>query len=361
MISLGTALLIAPFLLFSVLAGRLTDRVDKGKLVIALKAVELGLAALAGAALAFHSVWAMLGLLFLMGTHSALMGPAKYALLPERVPPADLSEANGAMELGSFVAFMGGTAAGGLLYTLMASALPLTSAVLGAVAVAGVLASLTLRGAGRAAATLPAPGLAPGPWLPKALRAPSAGIGLFWFLTSLLQMNIFLFGQHALKIGEVATTGLLAGAGIAMGLGSFLAGKLSRKKVELGLAPWGLLGLTAFMLDLALFGAGSWVRAALDLAALSLSAGLFYIPLNSYIQQQSPPEARGRILGASNFISYGAILLSAGMYFALTAWAGLSPSGIFLAGAVIAGAALAPVAIALGRQAWAFARDFLSR
>ncbi len=362
MISLGTALLIAPFLFFSFFAGRLTDRVDKGKLVIGLKVVELGLAALAGAALAFHSVWAMLGLLFLMGTHTALMGPAKYALLPERVRPADLSEANGTMELGSFVAFMGGTAAGGLLYMAMASALPLTSAVFGAVAVAGILASLTLRGAGRAVSAAPAAALSPArPWLPKGLWGPAAGVGLFWFLTSLLQMNIFLFGQHTLKIGEGATTGLLAGAGVAMGIGSFLAGKLSQGKVQLGLAPWGLLGLTAFMLDLALFGAGSWVRAAVDLAGLSVSAGLFYIPLNSYIQQQSPPEARGRILGASNFLSYGAILLSAGLYFALTAWAGLTPAGIFLAGAAIAAAALAPVGLALGPQALAFARDFLNR
>ena len=49
-----------------------------------------------------------------MGVHSTLFGPVKYAILPQHLKPEELIGGNGLVEMGTFVAILLGTIAGGV-------------------------------------------------------------------------------------------------------------------------------------------------------------------------------------------------------------------------------------------------------
>src|SRR5690606_6920875 len=116
--NLATGLFILPFLLFSATAGALADAVCKTKLIRALKLLEIGLMLLAAVAFYFQQYLMLLGLLFLMGSQSAFFGPVKYAILPQLLSDKELLAGNAWVEMGTFVAILLGTIAGGLLVGL---------------------------------------------------------------------------------------------------------------------------------------------------------------------------------------------------------------------------------------------------
>lgn len=346
--SLATGALVLPYLLFSVAAGRLADRVHKGKLVIVLKAAEVGLAALAVGGLALGNPWILLSLLFLMGAHSAFISPTKYSLLPGMVAPEKLTKANGIMEMAGFLSLMGGTAAGGILYWLFPGALPLAGLFFVGIALLGFWPSLGLIKIGN-----PPPAPAPeaaeppsGAAMPRPLLLAAAGLAFFWFVSSMLQMNLFLFAEHVLRGSSTVATALLMTLGVATGAGSYVAGHIPEKAETRGIAL-GAGGVALALLDLSLFGGGSVLRSVIDLAVLGFSGGFFYIPLNTFLQRKSPEAVRGRNIGIANTLGFGAVLVSAGAFWLLSSALGLDPAAVFLANGALA-AALA------GGLAWKF-------
>lgn len=339
-VSLATGLFTAPYLLLSAWAGRLADRTDKARLINRLKIVEVGLAVSGALALALGSPWGALAVVAALGTRSAVMSPAKYSLLAERVPSDKLGGANGWLELSTFLSLVVGTALGGALASWGAG--PLASAAFGAAAVVGWWTSRTLLTTQGPAAPPAPPQAGPAPRMPAKLVRAGLAIAFFWLLSSIIQMNIFQFGAQTLGVGTGMVTGLLTAIGLATGAGALLAGKLSKDKVELGLVPLGAAGVALFLLDLGIFGGGSIVRAFIDLSLLSVSAGFFYIPLNAYLQQESPAAARGRFLGLANLMTFAAILGSAGVYWLLATALALTPAAVFTASAALAVAAAVP-------------------
>ncbi|MBI3298711.1 MAG: MFS transporter [Elusimicrobia bacterium] len=336
-VSLATALFTAPYLILSVWAGRLADRTDKAALIGRIKAAELVLAVAGASALALGSYWGAAAVIAAMGTLSAVMSPAKYSLLAERVDSKDLSAANGWIELATFISLIAATAIGGALASWGVGAW--ASLAFGAAAVMGWWNSRRLAETGSVAAEKKEDG--PRPRMPWNLVRTAAAIAFFWLLSSIVQMNIFLFGAQTLGVGTGMVTAMLTAIGLFTGLGAVLAGQTSKDKVQLGVVPLGAIGVALALLDLGLFGGGSLVRSFIDLAVLSVAAGFFYIPLNAHLQKESPPEARGRFLGISNLMTFAAILGSAGLYWALSSLLALSPAGVFTATAGLALAAAA--------------------
>src|SRR6185369_2682900 len=96
---------------------------------------------LATAGLAFNNLHLTIACVFLMGVHSAIFGPSKYGLLPELLPARKLSWGNGVLELGTFLAIIGGTVAGGWLCKAFASHPGYSGIVLILLAVAGLFTS----------------------------------------------------------------------------------------------------------------------------------------------------------------------------------------------------------------------------
>jgi 1-acyl-sn-glycerol-3-phosphate acyltransferase len=344
LVNLAGGLFILPFVLFSGLAGQLADRFDKSAVMRIVKACELAIMALAAWGFLGHSLPLLLASLFLMGVHSTFFAPAKYGVLPQLLRPAELIGGNALVEMGTFVAILLGTTGAGLLGGL-GSDLAL-GAALCAVAVAGFAASLLVPRVPAAAPTLT---IDWNPWVSswdnlRAARATRAvflsllGLSWFWFYGVLVLAQLPVYCRFVLNGSAAVATFMLVVFAIAVGVGSLMCERLSGKKVEIGLVPFGSIGLTLFAIDFAwaspaapathelavrefLAQPHAW-RLVIDLAGIGVFGGLYVVPLYALVQQRARPESLSRVIAANSILNalfmvaaaaFGAGLLAAGL------------------------------------------------
>ncbi len=321
------AIFIAPFLLFSATSGQLADKIEKGRLMRFVKSFEIAVMALAAFGFITANAMALYGCVFLMGLHSTLFGPVKYAYLPQHLEDTELTGGNGLVEMGTFVAILAGTIAGGLLVHASSS---------GPAYVA--IACLVVAGVGRIAAHFVPLSPAPDPalainWNPftetwrnlaiaardRAVFHSLLGISWLWFFGSIFLTSFTPFARLVLGGDENVVTLLLAVFSIGIGAGALACDRLSGRKVEIGLVPFGSIGMTLFAVDLWLGTRGmtggevrtvgvfvselaSW-RVMADLFFLAFFGGLFSVPLYALIQMRSEPSHRARIIAANNILN----------------------------------------------------------
>jgi MFS family permease len=263
LVALCAGLFILPFFLFSATAGQLADKVSKAALMRWAKAAEVGIMGLAAAGFVTGHLVLLLGVLFLMGLQSTFFGPAKYAVLPELLEESELVGGNALVEMGTFVAILLGTIGGGLLIAIDGQGPTLLAGAVVVVAILGWLTSLRI------------PKTAPGApdlrvaWDPvrptlETFRATRAnrpvflsilGISWFWFLGASLLTVLPSYGKDLLHGEALVVTFLLSLFCVGIALGSMLCERLSKERLELGLVPFGSIGMTLFALDLFLLGA----------------------------------------------------------------------------------------------------------
>ena len=344
--NLSAGAFILPFFIFSATAGQLADKYDKALLARLVKLLEIGIMLLAGVGFALHSLMLLMFALFMFGAHSSLFGPVKYAILPQHLKEEELVGGNALVEAGTFVAILIGTLAGGLLAGFEQGTIWVTSAGL-VVACAGYLTSRHIP-----SAPAPDPQLKFGynvfveTWhniqfarVNRTVFLSILGISWFWLYGALFLAQFPAYAKNILGGAETTVTLLLATFTLGIGLGSILCERLSGKMVEIGLVPFGSIGLTLFGLDLAwaspsvaptaaplssmalIAAPGMW-HVLLDLFSLGLFGGLFIVPLYALVQIRSNPEQRARVIAANNimnalFMVVGAVaaaaMLSAGM------------------------------------------------
>ena len=321
------ALFILPFLLFSATSGQLTDKYDKTKMIRFVKNMEIAIMLVAAFGFMTDNVPVLLLCTFLMGVHSTLFGPVKFAYMPQVLSERELTGGNGMVEMGTFVAILLGNVAGGLLVAI--PGIGHTT-----VAVACVLAALAGRAVAQFIPSVPAtdPGLTIN-WNPftetwRNLKLAHQNIVVFrsllgiswmWFFGAVFLSQFPSLAKEVLHGNEQVASLLLVVFSIGIGIGSLLCEVLSRRHVEIGLVPLGAIGMSVFSIDLyfasrslppseimglAAFMAQSahW-RVMLDLALLSLFAGLYSVPMYALIQMRSQPTHRARIIAANNILN----------------------------------------------------------
>lgn len=325
--NLAAGIFILPFFLFSATAGQLADKFDKAWLARLVKVLEMAIMGVAAAGFFLTSLPVLMGALFLLGCHSTLFGPVKYAILPQHLREEELVGGNALIEAGTFVAILIGTLAGGLLAGSVAH--PVWIAVGGfVVALAGYLTSR-----GIPAAPAPAPELKVNlnplseTWRNIAFARENRtvflsilGISWFWLYGALFLAQFPAYGKFVLGGGESSVTLLLATFTVGIGVGSMLCERMSGKHVEIGLVPFGSIGLTLFGLDLyfasptglagaaphellALLAMPAVWRVLFDLLMLGMFGGFFIVPMYALVQLRSSPEHRARIIAANNILN----------------------------------------------------------
>jgi len=347
------ALFILPFLLFSATSGQLTDKYDKTRMIRFVKNLEIGIMLLAAAGFLLGNVPVLLACTFLMGLHSTLFGPVKFAYLPQVLHARELTGGNGMVEMGTFVAILLGNVAGGLLVAVPQ---------VGHAWVAGACVALALAGRAVAQAIPPVPATDPQlviNWNPLsetwrnlqlARRSPVVfrsllGISWMWFFGAVFLSQFPSFAKEVLHGDAHVASLLLVVFSIGIGVGSLLCEVLSRRHVEIGLVPVGAIGMSVFAVDLyfaarglpaaAEMGVGDFLarpahwRVMADLALLSLFAGLYSVPMYALIQLRSQPTHRARIIAANNILNALFMIASSLIAGALLA-AGFSVPQIFL-------------------------------
>jgi 1-acyl-sn-glycerol-3-phosphate acyltransferase len=343
------ACFVLPFVLLSATSGQLADKYDKARLMRRVKDLEIAIMVIAAAGFLTSNAVILLLCVFLMGVHSTLFGPVKYAYLPQHLDEHELTGGNGMVEMGTFVSILLGQVAGGLLIALPQAGAELTAGACILVAVVGRLF------AQRVPAT-PAhdPGLRIN-WNPvtETVRNLSLarrdvvvfrsllGISWMWFFGAMFLTQFPAFAKDVLRGDPHVASLLLVLFSVGVGIGSLMCERLSRKQVEIGLVPLGAIGMSVFAIDLYFavqglqppphgaewslgdfVGAQQHLRLMIDLALLSLSAGLYSVPMYALIQMRAPASHRARIIAANNILNaifmvassiIGGILIQRGM------------------------------------------------
>jgi len=322
-LALAGAVFVIPFLLFAGYAGQLADRFSKTRVLQITKSFEVVAMLLGIAALVSGSIGLLLLVLFLLAAQANFFSPAKYGILPEMVAEANLSRANGLLELTTFVAIVIGTSFGTFLYARWQLQPQKMGLALLAIAVVGTLASLHIKwvpaaGAKESFHWNPFREIAAGSRV--ILKNPSLtlsviGITWFWFIGALFQLALLLEGREVLRVSETHVGLLVTALAAGIGGGSLAAGTLSGKRIELGLVPLGsfLMGIFGILL-------GSTVdyrHALIFLAGLGFAAGLFAVPLNAWLQEKADPSAKGRILATNNFANMVGVIGASGILWLL--------------------------------------------
>ncbi|MCE9507299.1 MAG: MFS transporter [Alphaproteobacteria bacterium] len=325
----AAGIFILPFVLFSALAGFFSDTIDKAAIMRAVKAAEIAIMLLAAAAFYLQSAYFLLFVLFLMGTHSAFFGPAKYSILPQHLPPEMLVAGNGLLSLGTFVAILLGAIIG-TLGIAGENGVETIAFICLAVAVAGSWCSFYIPAAPPAPSNI---GLSLHPLKDtgrmlsltlsgKEIRRCAIAISWFWFLgvTYLTQFpNLAVQVFHA---DESVVTLFLVMFTLGVAAGSLLCGKLLHDRVSTHLASYAALVLALFGLDfcaaaknytpsgvvpaniIAFIAQGFLpLRLLFDLFILSTAGGVFYVPLYARVQRLIPLERCARVMAGIGFLN----------------------------------------------------------
>ncbi len=322
------ALFIAPFVLFSATSGQLADKLEKSLFIRRVKDAEIAVMVIGAAGLLLRAPSLVYVAIFLLGLQSTVFGPVKYSYLPQHLDAHEVTGGNGVVEMGTFVAILLGTIGGGLLLSRFGEA------GVHATAVAVILIALLGRLAAQYVPHSPAadPGLAIN-WNPFSetlanLRLAHRNVAVFnsiigiswlWFFGSIFLTSFTPYTREHLGGNEAVVTLLLAVFSIGIGIGSLACERLSGRRVEIGLVPFGSIGMTVFAVDLYfasasftpmraggvsefLAHAGAW-RIIADLALLALFAGLYSVPLYALIQTRADRSRVARIVAANNILN----------------------------------------------------------
>jgi 1-acyl-sn-glycerol-3-phosphate acyltransferase len=321
------ALFILPFFLFSATAGQLADKYEKSMLMRRIKLLEITLMIIAAIAFASGSYVALLLVLFLMGCQSTLFGPVKYAYLPQQLASHELIGGNALVEAGTYIAIILGLIVGGATVAVNPDSQVLLGGSLVAVAVVGYLAS---RRVPKTTAVDPGLSIKWNAWSEtwrivgyarerRDVFLAILGISWFWFFGSAMTLQLPAYTLVILNGNESITTALLVSFAIGVGLGSLLCERMSGHRIELGLVPFGSIGLSLFAIDLyfaqpiaaltSVTSIGEFIsrpgslRVLADVLLLGAFGGFYSVPLYALIQQRSERKHLSRIIAANNIIN----------------------------------------------------------
>ena len=355
---IAPAIFILPFFLFSASAGQIAEKFEKSRLIRYVKLFEIGAMLIAVYAFHAHQIWLLFVVLFLMGVHSTVFGPIKYAILPQALKPDELVGGNGLVEMGTSMSVLIGMMAGGSLMALGDFGATAASILVVGIAVVGYWVSRSIP-----AAPATAPDLKfnfnPASETVRVMRYvvkdrtifnAILGISWFWFFGTVFTAQLPAYTQTYLGGGEGVLNLTLGLFSVGVGIGSLLCERLSGHKVEIGLVPFGSIGMTVFAVDLYfarplaatehgltamqfLAAAGS-LHIIIDLILIGLFAGLFIVPLFALVQSRTDRSELSRVIAGNNILNALFMVVSAGLGLGLTA-AGLTIPQIFLCVAVL--------------------------
>lgn len=325
------ALFVLPFLLFSTSSGILADRFSKSNIIVLTKLLELVTMILGLFAFIYESIWGSYAILFLLATQSAIFGPSKYGIVPELVPFERITKANGLMTSFTFLAIILGTFLASFITDITDGDFIIAAFVCLVVSLIGLITSFcieytppagcetrfNLRVIHEVYRSLRIAGEHP------SLLMAIFGSAFFLFLGAFLQLNIIPFAEESLGLTSVQGGYLFLLTALGIGTGAMLASKASGEVVELGIVPLAGFGIaiSCYLID---YWSDSLVAVLFLAVTVGLFGGMYQVPMDSYIQAASPPQERGKIIAAANFLSFGGVLIASLMIYVSNQLLGLA-------------------------------------
>lgn len=330
-------LFILPYVVFSATAGQLADKFEKAGLARFVKWMELAIMAVAAAGWMTHTLWLLVAAVVGMGVHSTLFGPVKYAYLPQQLKPEELVGGNGLIEMGTFVGILLGEILGAVLIVHKPLGVELVAGATIAVALFGLIASYRVP-------RTPAPE----PDLKVSLNFVAEsfrnlnfsrknrpvflamlGNSWFWFYGALILAQFPVYSKDFLHGDHSVFVLLLTVFSVGIGTGSLLCERLSGHKIEIGLVPFGSIGLSLFGIDL-YFASNAYTntqvvdalafvsqagvpRILIDIVMIGVFGGFFIVPLFALIQTRCDPKHISRTIAGMNILNALFMVAAAGV------------------------------------------------
>ena len=311
---------ILPFFLFSAAAGQLSDKFEKSRLIRFVKIFEVILMLFASLGFFLHLFWLLVLALFMMGMHSTLFGPLKYAYLPQHLTASELVGGNGMVEMGTFVAILLGQMIGAGLGMYQGGELVIGLSIL-SLAILGYVVS---KQSPYSPAADPGLKINLNPiaetssnivfvWKNRSIWLGIIGISWFWFYGAILLAQFPVFAKEVLHGDESLFITLLAVFSVGVGVGSLMCEKLSKGIIEIGLVPLGAMGMMAFGVDLynASTAGIADLRLLADIALIGLFGGIYIVPLYAQIQSLAQKTHQSRVIAANNILNALFMVVSA--------------------------------------------------
>jgi len=338
-VALCGGIFILPFLLFSALAGQICEKYPKHELFRKIKLWEIIVMTVGALGFLLNNIYILLLSLFLMGLQSTFFGPVKFSILPDLLTNDELVEGNALFEMGTFVAILMGTILGGILISLGDHATYLLSGATLIFALMGYLCArkMPVLNADNSNFKISF-GIIRPTWdvlqvtkKTKNLLPAVLGISWFWFLGAAMLSLFPPYVKNTLQANEYVATLFLGMFSIGVATGSMVYHKISGGKLEPGFIPIGCLGMSLFILDLFFIGlpytlidrqqllslkeflSNNWqvYRILFDLFMFSFFAGIFIVPLYTFIQKKAPVGTCARVFGANNILNAIFMVLAA--------------------------------------------------
>ncbi len=320
-------LFILPFVLFSATSGQLADKFEKGKVARYVKLLEIAIMAIAAYGWMSKNIWILVAAVAGMGIHSTLFGPVKYAYLPQHLRSDELVGGNGVIEMGTFVGILLGEILGAMLVVHKPWGVELVAGGCILIAVLGWLFSLRIP-----VSPAPVPDLKIN-WNPATETVRNISFSRknrpvflsllanswFWFYGAILLAQFPLYAKDYLHGDHSVFVLLLTIFSFGIGAGSLLCERLSGHKVEIGLVPFGAIGLSIFGFDLYLSSllytntiavtamsfidqVGSY-KILFDIFMIGIFGGLYIVPLFALIQTRCDPKHLSRTIAGMNIMN----------------------------------------------------------
>jgi acyl-[acyl-carrier-protein]-phospholipid O-acyltransferase/long-chain-fatty-acid--[acyl-carrier-protein] ligase len=341
--ALGAGLFILPFFLFSATAGQLADKYSKPKLIRMVKLCEIVLMIIGAVGFWYVNIPVMMGVLFLLGTHSTFFSPLKYAALPEQLKRGELLGANALVETSLFSAILLGTLFGTLVVgnvNHMTLGLIMASSFLILVAIAGYVGSRYIPDKPGACPSLKIDiNIVKATWhiVNSSLKDRNValaifGLSWFWLFGGILLAELPSYVKYTLNATPNTFAFFLFLFTFGIAVGSLVLNRLLKGRANTQYVPLAVFGMSIFLfdfylatprpassgvvmgLDLFLTSFQHW-RLSLDLFLLAFCGGVFTVPLFALLQVNCEKTILARVMAANNivnslFMVIGAICLS---------------------------------------------------
>lgn len=328
MISVIGGVFILPFFLFSATAGQIADKYEKSRLIRIIKTAEIFIMVIASIGFYFNNLTLLLTTLFLLGTHSTFFGPIKYSILPEHLYRSELIGGNALIEAGTFVAILIGQILGGSLI-LGPNGITFISIALLSISLLGLSSSLFIPTTKRAAPNITVSfNIIRETWRIIKLTSQKRinliailGISWFWFIGATFITQFPTFVKEYLHSSASIFTLFLTTFSLGIGIGSLLCNTLLKGKITAKYVPYAILAMSLFIIDIYLSSKQirqtpthllslseflirpNNIRILLDILLLTISGGLFVVPLYALLQESSDESIRSRVIACNNIIN----------------------------------------------------------
>lgn len=339
LINVAALLFILPFFLFSAIGGQIGDKLEKSSLIRKIKFAEIIIMVIGAVFFLVDFTYGLIGVLFLMGTQSALFGPVKYSILPQHLKQEELFKGNAYVETGTFMAILLGTIYAGIVFQFDEISKYVISGSVLFFALFGYLASRMIPEASPNTPDLKINYNVVSETVgmmkrlkdqPISVSRSILGISWFWFFGSIMMIQFPIYTKEFLSSSEPVVITLLTLFSIGIGIGSVLSEKLSDGDIELGLVPIGATGITVggvmlYFATLAIpesatevlrttgeFFAleGSW-KVMISIFTIGLFGGFYTVPLYTLIQMRTEDKERSRVIAINNIMNALFMVISA--------------------------------------------------